>query len=255
MADRHQGKVAVITGAAMGIGRAYARRLASEGATVVAADRASTAETAAEIRKAGGKVVEVACDVSDPAAIAAMAERVHKELGRCDILINNAGVFPVQSFDEISFADWRQVMAINLDAQFLTAKAFAPGMRQRKWGRIINQASDTVLLPITGFTHYIASKNGVIGLTRALASEFGNDGVTVNAIGPGLIRTPGTEAKRDGPEAVPTSKTFEMAAAHQAIKRPLTPDDLVGTVSFLCTDDAVMITGQTFYVNGGHTRV
>jgi NAD(P)-dependent dehydrogenase (short-subunit alcohol dehydrogenase family) len=237
----------------MGIGRAYAERLASEGAAIACVDRASSAETVGVIEKAGGKAAAFTCDVGDPAAVGRTSAAVLERFGRCDILINNAGIFPVQGLDEISYEDWRRVMAINLDAPFLFAKAFAPGMRQRQWGRIINQASDTVQLVLTGFTHYIASKNGLIGLTRALATELGNDGVTVNAIAPGLTQTPGTDAKRDESGA-PSRLTYEAAASHQAIKRPLTPDDYCGTVSFLCTDGAAMLTGQTFYVNGGHTR-
>src|SRR5262249_13991987 len=155
---------------------------------------------------------------------------VEAQFSRCDILINNAGIYPIQMFDEMTFADWRRLMAINLDAQFLTIKAFASGMRQRRWGRIVNMASDTFLSNLTGFAHYIASKGGVIGLTRALASEFGEDGVTVNAIAPG--------------------DEFEAAAGHQSIKRGLMPEDLVGTLSFLTSDDAAFITGQTLYVNG-----
>jgi NAD(P)-dependent dehydrogenase (short-subunit alcohol dehydrogenase family) len=146
-------------------------------------------------------------------------------------------------------------MAINLDAPFLTIKAFAPGMRRRRWGRIVNMASDTFLSNRTGFAHYIASKGGVIGLTRALASEFGEDGVTVNAIAPGLVRTPGTIGRKRRPGDSEAADEFEAAASRQSIKRGLVPDDLVGTLSFLTSDDAALITGQTLYVNGGKSYV
>ena len=128
-------------------------------------------------------------------------------------------------------------------------------MRERRWGRIVNQASDTFALTLTGFAHYISSKGGIIGLTRALASEFGEYGVTVNAIAPRLTRTPGTvghEAKPGGPENV---DEFAIAASHQSIKRSMVPDDLVGTLSFLASEDAALISGQTIYVDGGHVRV
>lgn len=252
MAKRHQDKVAVITGAAAGIGQAYAQRLAEDGATIVIVDRDAADKTFGLVEAAGSKAIALRCDVSQPAEVAALARDVEKLAGRCDILVNNAGIFPVQSFDEISFEDWRRVMSINLDAQFLTIKAFWPGMKQRRWGRIVNQASDTFALNIPGFTHYVASKGGVIGLTRALATEFGDHGVTVNAIAPGLTRTPGTEAKPKKNSAI---DEFAMAASHQSIKRGMTPGDLVGTLSFLVSDDAAFITGQTLYVDGGHVRV
>ena len=254
MASSHIGKVAVITGAAAGIGQAYARRLADDGAKVVVADAQDGDATIRLVQAAGGTAVAVRCDVSEPAQVAALAQAVEGQFGRCDILVNNAGIYPIQMFDEMTFADWRRLMAVNLDAQFLTIKAFAPGMRRRRWGRIVNMASDTFLSNLTGFAHYIASKGGVIGLTRALASEFGEDGVTVNAIAPGLVRTPGTSGRRRRPGAA-AGDEFDAAASHQSIKRGLVPEDLVGTLSFLTSDDAAFITGQTLYVNGGKSYV
>jgi NAD(P)-dependent dehydrogenase (short-subunit alcohol dehydrogenase family) len=173
MANSHIGKVAVITGAAAGIGQAYATRLAADGATIVAADRQSADETVSLVKAAGGSAIAVPCDVSKPADVAALAQAVEAQFGRCDILVNNAGIYPIQTFDQITFEDWRRIMSVNLDGQFLTIKAFAPGMRQRGWGRIVNQASDTFALNLMGFAHYIASKGGVIGLTRALAANSG----------------------------------------------------------------------------------
>jgi NAD(P)-dependent dehydrogenase (short-subunit alcohol dehydrogenase family) len=251
MAGKHVGKVAVITGAAMGIGQAYARRLGQEGATVVAADIRGADATVEQVKAAGGSGLAMRCDVSQPAEVTVLAQAVEKELGRCDILINNAGVYPIQTFDEMTFEDWRRIMAINLDGQFLTIKAFAPGMRRRRWGRIVNQASDTFALNLVGFAHYIASKGGVIGLTRALASEFGQDGVTVNAIAPGLVRTPGTSTRKERLGGLEAADEFALVASQQSIKRGLVPDDLTGTLSFLVSDDAAFITGQTIYVNGG----
>jgi len=250
MANSHIGKVAVITGAAAGLGQAFARRLAQDGAKVVVADASDGDETVSLIQAGGGSAIALRCDLGKPADVTALAQAVHAQFGRCDILVNNAGIYPIQTFDEMTFEDWRRLMAINLDAAFLTVKAFAPGMRQRRWGRIVNMASDTFQSNLTGFAHYIASKGGVIGLTRALASEFGEDGVTVNAIAPGLTRTTGTigRKKRRGDADV---DEFARAASGQSIKRALVPDDLVGTLSFLTSDDAAMITGQTITVNGG----
>jgi NAD(P)-dependent dehydrogenase (short-subunit alcohol dehydrogenase family) len=255
MANSHIGKVAVITGAAEGIGQAYAQRLAADGATIVAADRQSADETVNLVKAAGGSAIAVSCDVSKPTDVAALAQAVEAQVGRCDILVNNAGIYPIQTFDEMTFEDWRRIMSVNLDGQFLTIKAFAPGMRRRRWGRIVNQASDTFALNLAGFAHYIASKGGVIGLTRALASEFGEDGVTVNAIAPGLVRTPGTANRKERLAGLEGTDEFALAASHQSIKRGLVPGDLVGTLSFLTSDDAAFITGQTLYVNGGAVYV
>ena len=209
MAKRLDGKVAVISGAAAGIGQASAVRLAEEGARIVIADRED---------------------------------------------INNAGIYPMQSFDEITFDDWRRVFSVNLDSMFLMTKAFVGFMRERRWGRIINIASDTVGLVVPGFTHYIASKAGVIGLTRALATEFGEEGITANAIAPGQTRTSGTEGRKTIPGGMPQETFFEFVANMQAIKRVETVADLVGVVAFLASDDAVFVTGQTIFVNGGLVR-
>ena len=207
------------------------------------------------MKAAGGSALAVSCDVSKPADVAALAQAVEAQFGRCDILVNNAGMYPIQTFDEMTFEDWRRIMSVNLDGQFLTIKAFAPGMRRRRWGRIVNQASDTFALNLVGFAHYIASKGGVIGLTRALASEFGEDGVTVNAIAPGLVRTPGTAGRKERLGGLEAADEFALVASQQSIKRGLVPEDLVGTLSFLTSDDAAPITGQTLYVNGGKVYV
>jgi (S)-1-phenylethanol dehydrogenase len=254
MASSHIGKVAVITGAAAGIGQAYARRLADDGAKVVVADTKDGDATVRLVQAAGGSAVAVRCDVSEPAQVAALAQAVEAQFGRCDILVNNAGIYPMQTFDEITFDDWRRVFSVNLDSMFLMTKAFVSFMRERRWGRIINIASDTVGLVVPGFTHYIASKAGVIGLTRALATEFGEEGITANAIAPGQTRTPGTEGRKIIPGGMSQDTFFEFVANMQAIKRVETVADLVGVVAFLASDDAVFVTGQTILVNGGLVR-
>ena len=176
MSKRHQGKTAVISGAASGIGQASAVRLAEEGAQIVIADRAKADDTLQAVKAAGGSAVAVQCDISDPASVAKLRDEVDKNGGRCDILVNNAGIYPMQSFDQITFEDWRRVLSVNLDSMFLMAKAFAGAMRQRGWGRIINLASDTVNLLVPDFVHYITSKAGVVGFTRSLATELGPQG-------------------------------------------------------------------------------
>jgi NAD(P)-dependent dehydrogenase (short-subunit alcohol dehydrogenase family) len=254
MAVRHKDKIAVITGAASGIGRAYALRLASEGARVAIVDRNSADEALQEIKAAGGTAASFVCDISVPQEVADLGKQIGDAFGRCDILVNNAGLIPSCKFEDISFDDWRRIMATNLDAMFLMAKQFVPGMRTRRWGRVINMASNTVGQVTQGLTHYIASKAGVIGFTRALASEVGADGVTVNAIAPGFTRTPGTLALGDGYRGMSAEQLFDTLAQRQAIPRPPRTTDLVGTLSFLASDDAEFLTAQTLYVDGGLVR-
>jgi NAD(P)-dependent dehydrogenase (short-subunit alcohol dehydrogenase family) len=253
MTKRHEGKTAVVSGAASGIGQASAVRLAEEGARIVIADRDKAQETVRLIEGAGGHAIAVECDVSEPASVTALKAKVENNGGRCDILVNNAGIYPMQTFDEITFDDWRRVLSVNLDSMFLMTKAFASGMRQQGWGRIVNIASDTVSLLVPNLIHYITSKAGVIGFTRSLATEFGQHGVTANAIAPGLTRTPGTLAQKI-PGGMSNEALFDHMADTQSIKRGETVSDLVGAVSFLASDDAAFITGQTLYVNGGLTR-
>ena len=254
MAPSHHGKIAVITGAASGIGQAFAQRLADDGCDVVIADLQPANETLQSVTAAGRRAWYCRCDVSSPDAVDALRRDVEREFGRCDILINNAGVFNLQPFAEMSFADWRRVLAINLDSAFLTCAAFVPGMRRRGWGRIVNMASSTFGTVSVGYVHYIASKGGMIGLTRALASELGPHGITVNAIAPTLTRTPGAMKRGPRPGERDIEYSFAAIAQRQAIPRTQTPADLVGTVSFLTGDDAGFITGQTLYVNGGLVR-
>lgn len=253
MSKRHQGKTAVISGAASGIGQAAAVRLAGEGAQIIIADRAKADDTVQAVKAVGGSAIAVQCDISDPASVGKLKTEVEKNGGRCDILVNNAGIYPMQSFDDITFEDWRRVLSVNLDSMFLMAKALTGGMRQRGWGRVINLASDTVNLLVPDFVHYITSKAGVIGFTRSLATELGPQGVTVNAIAPGLTRTPGTLG-RNAAGDLSHEALFEMILNMQSIKRSEEATDLVGAVSFLASDDAGFITGQTLYVNGGLTR-
>src|SRR5689334_10567473 len=254
MGKGHRDKVAVITGGANGIGQAFAKRLAEDGAHVAIADIAPGDATVRLVEQAGRDALAVTCDVSSPESVAALAQQVERRFGRCDILINCAGIFPQQDFATMSYSEWRRILAINLDSVFLCASAFVPGMKQRKWGRIVNMASSTLGSVVTGFVHYVASKGGIVGFTRALASELGPHGITVNAISPGLTRTPGTIARQPRPGLASMDEEFAQIATFQAIRRPEVPEDLIGVMSFLTSDDAAFMTGQTLNVDGGRVR-
>jgi NAD(P)-dependent dehydrogenase (short-subunit alcohol dehydrogenase family) len=236
------------------LGQAFARRLAEDGVHIAIADIAKADATVKLVEQAGREALACHCDVTSPDSVAAMAKEVERKFGRCDIVINCAGIFPQQAFDQMTFSDWRRLMSINLDSVFLVTSAFVPGMKRRGWGRVVSMASSTLGSVVTGFVHYVTSKGGIVGFTRALASELGPNGITVNAISPGLTRTPGTLARSPRAGLASMEDEFAAAATTQAIKRGEVPEDLVGTVSFLTSDDAAFITGQTLNVDGGRVR-
>lgn len=237
-------RVALVTGAAGGLGQAFALRLAASGHALVLTDREPCEPLAAQIRAAGGQATALNCDLADTADVQRFAAVVLAQIGRVDVLVNNAAFMPMAPLQSISAALWRQIMTVNIDAPFLLAQAFSVGMGQRGWGRIVNLASSTVWGPPPGMSAYACSKLGVIGLTRALAAELGSQGITVNAISPGLTRHPGSAANIP-PEA------FEGVRMRQFIPRTEVPDDLTGALAFLASDDARFITGQVLNVDGG----
>jgi len=244
---RRSGRIAVITGGASGIGQAFAKRLAEDGADVAVADVKDAGETRAMVEAAGARFFSARCDVSDPAEVDGFADKVRAALGEADILVNNAGIFPLKHFDLLTNDDWRKINAINVDSCFYFAKAFVPAMQARKWGRVVNMTSTVFWLMIPNYVHYVTTKAAVIGFTRGLSSELGKDGITVNAIAPALVRNATTEASE-------LAGMFDVIPSMQAIPRLQVPQDLVGTLSFLCSDDAAFLTGQTIAVDGGLTK-
>lgn len=237
---------AVITGAANGLGQAYAARLAADGFDIAVADVADASATRTLVEAAGRKFFAAVVDVTSAEATLKFAADVAAALPPVAALVNNAGIYPWKSFEETDLATWKKVIAINLDGPFLMTKAFLPVMRAQKHGRIVNVASTTFWLNAPQMTAYIASKGGVIGFTRALASEIGADGVTANVIAPGLTNTPTMKGVNED--------IFDYLPKMQAIPRVIQPDDLAGVVSFLCSADSGFVTGQTLAADGGQVR-
>ena len=243
-----QDRVAIVTGGARGIGRAYCIGMAREGATVAVADINDSSPVVAEIRAEGGRAVPVHVDIADPAATEAMAESVIDECGRIDVLVNNAGYMTtaVQSpFEELEIEEWDKVFRINVRGSWLCAKAVAPHMRRQGYGKIVNISSMTVVDGTPTLLHYLSSKAAIVGLTRGLATELGNDNIMVNTVTPDYIpHDPQYDARQ------PTGQG-EWIISRRAIKRLEVPEDMVGTVIFLSGAGSDFITGQNILVNGG----
>jgi NAD(P)-dependent dehydrogenase (short-subunit alcohol dehydrogenase family) len=237
-------RVAIVTGAAQGIGRKIAEGLAAEGAHVVIADVRGGEEAA---RSIGGLAVEV--DVSELEGCERMAQAAIDAYGRIDILVNNAGIYTSlvpTPFDQLSIDEWRRVFDVNVLGMYLATRAVAPFMRRARSGRIINLASGTPYKGVPMFLHYVASKGAVIAMTRSLAKELGGDGVLVNTVAPGFTMSDGVLAN---PVQVEQLKDISVKA--RVLVRDQYPEDIVGAVVFFASDESSFITGQSLVVDGG----
>ncbi|MBI4529040.1 MAG: glucose 1-dehydrogenase [Deltaproteobacteria bacterium] len=245
---RLKDKVVIVTGGGVGIGRAYSMGVAKEGARVVVADiqEDEAKKVAAEIQQEGGEALAVPVDVTSFDKTRAMAEATLQKYGRIDVLVNNAALYSAikkKPFSEIPEEEWDRVMAVNLKGLFLCAKAVYPAMKKQGKGKIINISSGTALGGTPFYLHYVTSKGGVIGFTRALARELGLDNIAVNAITPGLTLS--------GSQQALTPEQLTDRRRRRSFQRDQYPQDLVGTVIFLSSEDSDFITGQTINVDGG----
>ncbi len=240
-------RVAIVTGASRGIGRAIALRLAKDGRHVVAVARSQGPldELVAEITAAGGQATAKACDLADSAAVAAMIESVASELGRIDILVNNAGITRDNLILRMSDDEWDDVVNTNLKAVFVACRAAARPMMKGRFGRIVNIASTSGLVGNPGQANYAAAKSGLTGLTKTIARELGGKGITANVIAPGFIQT-------DMTANLPADVIDKVKGA-MAVKTLGTPDDIAAAVAYATSDEAGYLTGQTIAVDGGMT--
>jgi NAD(P)-dependent dehydrogenase (short-subunit alcohol dehydrogenase family) len=239
------GKVAIVTGGAQGIGRAIADALAADGARIVIADLKGADEAAASFADGVGLTVDVASEDD----VARMAAQTVERCGAIDILVNNAGLYAslaMRPFEQIPVEEWRQVMDVNVLSMFLTCRAVVPHMRAQGGGRIVNISSGTPFRGVPFLLHYVTSKGAIVALTRALAKELGSDDVLVNCVAPGFTMSDGVQ---EHPEVVEALRDVSVSA--RTLKRDQVPADVVGAVAFLCGPGATFITGQTMVIDGG----
>ena len=243
------GRIAIVTGAAQGIGAQYAKALAADGAAVVVGDLLDAKLVARAITESGGKAIAVRVDVTDANSVKKMVAETVAQFGRLDILVNNAAIFTqlaLKPFEQIDSAEWDKVMAVNVRGTFECAKAAAPEMRKGKYGKIVNISSGTVFKGAPLLLHYVSSKGAIIAMTRSLARELGDDGIRVNTLAPGLVMSEGVLAN---PGLLGTRAKNNIAS--RAIKREITPEDMCGTLIYLCSPESDFVTGQVIVVDGG----
>lgn len=252
MAIRLDGRVAIVTGGARGIGQAYCLGLARAGAKVVVGDVLDTADTVGQIKKQGGVAIGVSVDTASAASAQKMAAAAIEEFQKIDVLVNNAALMANLKMGfctDIPEDEWDRVMAVNVKGIWQCIKAVLPSMRQQKYGKIINISSTTVLMGVPGLLHYVASKGAVFAMARALSRELGPLGIRINTIMPGMTQS---QAVKDMIEAFPAAAAMsKQFAAQSGLGREQYPEDLVGTILFLAAEESDFITGQNITVDGG----
>jgi NAD(P)-dependent dehydrogenase (short-subunit alcohol dehydrogenase family) len=242
-----EGKVAIVTGAAQGIGRAIAEGLADAGARIVVADLQGAEEAAASFPEGIG----ISADVANEVDVQRLVDEVVERCGSVDILVNNAGLYAsleMRPFEQIPLDEWRRVMDVNVASMFLMCRAVVPVMRARGGGKIVNISSGTPFRGVPFLLHYVTSKGAIVALTRALAKELGKDQVLVNCVAPGFTMSAGVEAH---PEVV--EKLRDVSVSARTLQRDQVPEDVVGAVVFLCGSGSDFITGQSIVIDGGQT--
>jgi len=251
MKGRLEGRVAIVTGGGHGIGKAYAIRLASEGAKIVIAevDEKAAHAVAKALTGAGYEALGLRTDVSDAASVERMANTTVERFGRIDVLVNNAAIFATvpmsrSPFDQITIDEWDRMMTVNLKGTWLASCAVIPQMRKQGYGKIINISSGTALKGSPSRIHYVTSKAGILGFTKTLANEVGKDNICVNCV------APGSTLSEENPDASVITMRNE-ALSSRALKRVQSPDDLTGAIVFFASADSDFITGQTLVVDGG----
>ncbi len=246
-------RTAIVTGGAMGLGNAFARRLAADGANVVIADLRNADKAASELSASGARALGVTTDISNEDSVARMVQQALGAFGAIDILINNAAYFAKTksgAFEDIGLEEWRRMLDTNVLGTYICCRAVVPHMRKRGAGRIVILTSGTAIKGAAGHLHYVASKGALISMTRSLARELGRSNITVNAIAPGLTLSQGVIER-----GVTTEDQLESQRRSRALPRDEKPEDLVGAMSFLVSDDAAFVTGQTLVVDGGSAMV
>ncbi len=239
------GKVAIVTGGAQGIGRAIAEGLSADGARIVIADLKGAEQAAATFPDGVGLTVDVASETDTEA----MAFETVSRCGGIDILVNNAGLYAslqMRSFEQIPVPEWRQVMDVNVMSMFLTCRAVVPRMRERGGGRIVNISSGTPFRGVPFLLHYVTSKGAIVALTRALAKELGGDEILVNCVAPGFTLSEGV---RENPAVLQALRDASVSA--RTLKRDQQPTDVAGAVAYLCGPGSTFVTGQTIVIDGG----